>query len=100
MDSSYGGLVGDAVATKLGLGLISIPLVIITIIALLYTFIFGNTAEDFNEAKVEKQQIVCEGLFKTYVFEANEYQVLNDKVVVKRLIKDKRFNLNDCSIKG
>ena len=98
IEETTGGIVGDLALTQLGLMMGGLGLVLVGI-AVLFNFLFGNTAEDFQEAKNHGKQVVCHGLFKDFTVSADKYKIVDNQVVIIRLLKNKKFNIADCDIK-
>jgi len=99
VEESIGGGLGDLLLTKAGLAISGTFLTLLGIV-LLFSFLFKANAEDFKQAQLEGKSIQCMGLIKDYKISSDKYSVSEDKIIMKRMLLNKKFNINDCSIEN
>lgn len=92
-----GGVVGEVAATQIGLMLSGLFIVLLALVTL-FSWLFGNTVEDFIEAKSEGKSITCQGWVKTYKVTAEDYEIVDNKIEFRPSIFKKSMNIADCSI--
>ncbi len=99
VEERLGGAVGDALFANVGAGFVGFALVAVAIYGL-FVAIFGESKEDFIEAKSENKSIHCQGLIKDYYVTSDKYEIIGERIVIKKLLRDKSFHINDCDIEG
>jgi len=97
IEETSGGLLGDLALDSIFYAL-GIPFILFIGLFVGFRYLTMDTAEDFIEAKANHQNIVCDGLIKTYTISFDKYLIEENVIVMSRLILNKKFNIADCDI--
>ena len=62
------------------------------------TSLFKDDQQDFKIAKVKKEQITCQGWFKTYVIEPAAYIVYKNHIEANIMFVPRNLKHEDCNI--